>query len=152
MVRTIREVLDLAVGENLGVHRTYRIWKAMKSRCYYEKHEAADRYKGVVVCDRWLYSFLEFLKDMGHPPSETHSLDRKNTYGDYEPNNCRWATKQEQSDNKRNVVLHDFCGERLTVKAIAMKTGTNYHTLRWRMQNKGMSLQEALNKESYLES
>jgi hypothetical protein len=143
---TIRETLKLSVRQNLKEHRTYRIWAGMRYRCRIN-HEAADRYylKGIRVCERW-DSFLNFLEDMGHPPSENHSLDRIDPHGNYEPSNCRWATKQEQSSNKRNVQLYEINGEKLTTKGVAKRFGINYHTLRWRMQNKGMSLQQALHK------
>lgn len=142
MAQTIREVLGLQIRQNLGVHRTYRIWKAMKGRCKVH-HVASGRYakRGIYVCERW-NNFLNFLSDMGHPPSNTHSIDRRNNNGIYEMNNCRWATKQEQSDNKCNVSLYVVDSEKLTLKGIADKFKINYHTLRWRL-NKGMSLIEA---------
>ena len=140
---TIRETLKLSVGDNLKEHRTYRIWYSMRSRCK-PWHHAASRYysEGIRVCTEW-EDFMCFLADMGHPPSNTHSIDRIDPRGNYEPSNCRWATKQMQSDNKRNVVLRLFNGELLTMKNIAAKTGINYHTLRYRLQS-GLTLSKAL--------
>ncbi len=63
----------------------------------------AYRARGITVCDRW-ESFENFLADMGQRPSRSHSIDRINNDGNYEPSNCRWATKKEQSDNRRLTI------------------------------------------------
>lgn len=81
------------------------IWNGMKQRCYNKKDSSYYRYggRGIMVCDRWLHSISNFIEDMGEKPSKEHSLDRINNYGNYEPNNCRWATKREQLLNRSNV-------------------------------------------------
>ncbi len=131
---TIRETLKLPKGANLGSHRTYRIWKAMKSRCNWKGHEAAARYSNVKVCERW-NSFLDFFNDMGHPPSDSHSLDRIDPYGNYAPSNCRWATAQVQSENKRNNIIVLIDGVCVCAKKASKMLGINYHTLLWRLRN-----------------
>lgn len=86
---------------------TYASWQAMRSRCRLADRDNADRYrdKGVVVCERWLTSFDNFLSDMGERPAGT-TLDRwPNHDGDYGPGNCRWATPREQARNTRRNVL-----------------------------------------------
>lgn len=81
----------------------YRVWKQMKERCYNEKHRSYPSYggRGIRVCTVWLNSFEDFLRDMGPRPSPEMTLDRKNPNGHYEKNNCRWATPEEQANNKR---------------------------------------------------
>lgn len=81
----------------------------MKTRCYSARHNGFYLYggRGIAVCDRWRTSFANFLSDMGERPSRTHSLDRIDSDGNYEPGNCRWATVHEQQRNRRNNKLNE---------------------------------------------
>jgi hypothetical protein len=77
----------------------------MIKRCYNPQNQHHSRnYKdrGIQVCERWLKSFYNFFNDMGHPPSEKHTIDRINPRDNYDPLNCRWATYTEQSWNRQN--------------------------------------------------
>ena len=80
----------------------YIAWKNMRKRCSSKSYVYYSHYggRGIKVCDRWATSFPNFLEDMGKKPSPNHSLDRIDNDGNYEPSNCRWATKQEQSRNQ----------------------------------------------------
>lgn len=82
----------------------YYSWVNMKTRCYNRKCEDYKDYggRGIAVCDKWRNDFVAFLEDMGKKPSKRHSIDRINTDGNYEPNNCRWGTDEVQSRNKRS--------------------------------------------------
>ena len=90
----------------VGLARTpeYRTWAAMNSRCRNPNGKDYKYYgaRGIVVCKKWRESFEAFFSDMGLKPSPTHSIDRKNTNGNYTPKNCRWATTTEQHSNRRS--------------------------------------------------
>lgn len=80
----------------------YGPWHDMIRRCYDSRRKNYRHYggRGIKVCDRWRQSFEAFLEDMGPRPSPKHSIDRyPNNDGNYEPDNCRWATQGEQLRN-----------------------------------------------------
>lgn len=97
--------LQREVAQRHGRSRSveYRTWAAMLQRCLNSDCPTWRYYgsQGVSVCDRWQQSFEQFLADMGPRPSPRHSLDRINPFGNYEPQNCRWATRDVQARNKR---------------------------------------------------
>lgn len=81
----------------------YHIWQGMKQRCTNPCSTMYHAYgaRGIQVCERWLNDFEAFIEDVGERPSDDHSIDRIDVNGNYEPNNVRWATPIEQSQNKR---------------------------------------------------
>lgn len=108
---------------------TFIRWRSMKSRCYYPKNVGYPNYggRGIKVCDRWLgeHGFENFLADMGEVPGREYSLDRIDVNGDYTPENCRWATWKEQSNNKRNSRLITHNGRSLTIPQWCDELGFN---------------------------
>ena len=80
----------------------YKAWAQMMARCY--RRTSADNKnwggRGIRVCDKWKTA-ANFLVDMGERPTPKHSLDRINNDGNYEPSNCRWATRIQQNNNRR---------------------------------------------------
>ena len=80
----------------------YQIWGSMIQRCHNSKNKSYNNFgaRGIIVCERWR-DFSNFLEDMGEKPTQEHSIDRIDVNGNYEPSNCRWATTDIQSLNKR---------------------------------------------------
>lgn len=111
----------------------YAAWAGIKGRCLNQNDPAYKNYggRGIAMCERWADSFENFYADMGPRPSNKHSIDRINNDGNYEPSNCRWATKKEQSRNTRKNHLIAFNGEVLCVAEWADKLGIHPHVL-WR--------------------
>lgn len=125
----------------------YNTWISMKQRCLNPNAPNFHLYggSGIKICDRWLHSFENFLEDMGEKPSPNHSIDRINVYGDYEPSNCRWATNEEQQNNKKNNVKVEFNGLSYSIKELSEKFGIKQSRIRnWR--RRGLDIQERINK------
>ena len=86
----------------------YRAWQHMKDRCYNESCQDFKYHggRGISVCEEWRNSFEQFYADMGPRPSPELTLEREDNDGNYEPNNCVWATRTAQSRNRRFVVMN----------------------------------------------
>lgn len=107
----------------------YRCWIHMLSRCENPKSHIYKYYggKGVTVCKAW-HSFTNFLADMGKRPSSAHSLDRfPNNNGNYEPGNCRWATRTQQQQNKSNNINITHKGKTMCLTEWARILGVKRH-------------------------
>jgi len=129
-----------AVSESSKTHGMretleYSTWILMKNRC---NNPNSDKYylyggRGIKVCSEWNNSFENFYADMGDRPTNVHSIDRKDNNGNYTPENCRWATQQEQCRNKRNNRLITYAGKSLCVaewaELIGMPPSTIYSRL-----------------------
>lgn len=126
--------------------RIWNIWCGIKSRCNNRDYHAYQYYgaRGILVCLRW-DKFENFYADMGEPPPGT-SIDRIDNNGPYSPENCRWATRRQQGNNKRGNRLLTYNGETNTLKQWAVKLGMNYYTLHSRIQKLHWSPERAFSR------
>lgn len=103
-----REVcIQRNTSHGLSQTAEFTCWVNMRQRCHNPRAPHFKKYgaKGTAVCDRWRYSFENFLADMGNRPSPLHTIDRIDNSKGYEPGNCRWATQKEQQNNRSNSRL-----------------------------------------------
>lgn len=106
----IRNEAKTTHGQRLSKNnrtKEYKTWTSIKQRCYNPKTINFQNYggRGITVCERWLNSFENFFADMGRATSPEHSIDRIDNDSNYEPSNCRWATRKEQNNNTRKTKL-----------------------------------------------
>ncbi len=130
-----------------GTHtRTYKSWVHMKDRCLNPRNKSYKDYggRGISICGRWLNNFPAFMEDMGEKPAGL-MLERKNNNGNYEPSNCRWATRKEQNSNKRVSLLIKYRGETKTATQWERDLGLPKNRIVARMK-RGMSGQGAIEK------
>ena len=90
----------------------YMSWNSMKFRCLNKNSKDYKEYgaKGITICEKWINSFKEFYKDLGKKP-EGYSLDRIDNTKGYFPENCRWASRSTQQQNKRNSCIWEIKGK-----------------------------------------
>jgi len=124
--------------------KEYRIWKAMKARCYAPSQKQGYYKKdGIKVCERWRNSFENFISDMGRMPGETYSIERLDVKGDYCPENCKWIPLSDQSKNRRTSILVTYKGQTKCLKDWCREFGIKYTTAYMRIY-RGSTIEEAL--------
>lgn len=113
---------------------TYSSWSQMRNRCTNPKVSEFKYYggRGITVCDRWR-TFAGFLADMGGRPVG-HTLERQDTNGNYEPSNCRWATRKEQANNRRSCRIVTHAGLSLNIRQWSERTGLSHNLILKRLR------------------
>lgn len=134
---------------NMSGSKLYQVWRAMKSRCYTKKNEYYHRYgeRGIVVCEEWKNSFITFYSWASkNGYEEGLSIERINNDGNYCPENCRWATILEQSNNTCKNVLITAFGETKTLRGWSndKRCKTSKKNLASRIQEKGWNPEKAI--------
>jgi hypothetical protein len=127
--------------------RLYSIWKNMKKRCYYPKHNSYKYYggKGIKVCDEWLDDYKAFKSwALSSGYNELLSIDRIDINDDYRPENCRWSTPKQQSYNRSTHHIITFNGESHALTEWADMLGINFRTLSRRLTILGWPVEKAL--------
>lgn len=122
----------------------YSAWASMLTRCNNPRRPQYQSYggRGISVCERWS-KFENFLADVGQRPSASHSLDRINNDGNYEPGNVRWATVEEQQNNRTVSALIEHNGQRRTLTQWARELGLGVSTIHCRLK-RGWPVEKAL--------
>lgn len=125
--------------------KEFRAWLAMLARCFDPKNDAWDSYggRGITVCEEWKNSYPAFFNDMGNAPSPDYSLDRIDVNGNYCKENCRWATRETQCNNKRNNRMITHKGKTQTMSQWAREVGLSNVVLSDRL-GRGWTVEEAL--------
>lgn len=125
----------------------YSIWSNIKQRCYNEKDQGYPYYggKGITMSEEWEVSFETFYRDMGPRPTDQHSIDRKDNSKGYSKENCRWATKEEQANNRCSNNLYEYEGELKTIAQWCRILNLDYESVRGKIR-RGSSFEEAIRK------
>lgn len=125
--------------------RLYHIWKSMRERCNTTSCNSYKRYggRGIKICPEWddYLLFKDWALKNGY--KENLTIDRINVNGNYEPNNCRWATYKEQANNKTNNHFITFNGKTLTTAQWSEEIGINVNTIHRRIK-KGLPIEKVL--------
>ena len=113
----------------------YSTWARMKDRCNNPKNDKFKHYggRGIKVCERWMESFADFLADMGPRPSKDHSIDRRDVNGNYCPENCEWATREQQMRSRRTTQHFTVDGVTKTLAEWSRETGIKSRTITGRI-------------------
>lgn len=130
---------------NANTSQAYTAWSHMKQRCLNIRDKSYKSYggRGIGVCRRWLI-FANFLKDMGEPPTNKHSLDRIDNNNCYFQKNCRWTTREYQQGNMRSNHIITFNNKTQCLAAWSRETRINQKTLWRRIVSFNWSIEKAL--------
>lgn len=124
----------------------YRTWTNVKSRCTNTNFIQFKDYggRGITMHPAWAAEFSVFLADMGPRPSKYHSIERIDNSRGYEPNNCRWANRREQANNRRSNLCLAYGGQVDTLANWARIVGVPLATLWARTQVYGWDSERAI--------
>lgn len=120
---------------------TYESWSNMRRRCLDPQNPDYPYYggRGITICDRWVENYDAFVEDMGLKPDRGHTLERQDNSGGYSKKNCTWATRKQQSRNKRNNHIVVINGVGKTIADWADESGVSCRALWLRLQREDIS-------------
>lgn len=133
----------------LSKTRLYGIWRDIKKRCYCETCKDYKNYgaRGITLYPEWLTNFKSFYDwAMLHGYADNLTIDRIDVNGNYEPSNCRWTTRKEQNNNKRNNHFLTIGGKTKTITQWANEIGVTDTTVHSRLKRNNMTKEEIITK------
>ena len=146
---SIEETSKRVSTHKMSGSRLHNIWKSMKERCYNSGHDQYKDYggRGISICNEWRNDFMSFYNwAINNGYADNLTVDRIDNNGDYCPENCKWSTRKEQSNNQRTNHLLTYNNKTQTMAQWAEEVGLNPHTLQTRI-SRGWSVQDALFKK-----
>lgn len=127
--------------------RLYSIWINMKVRCTNPKTPEYKNYggRGITICEEWLQNFESFYEwSINNGYRDNLSIDRIDNNGNYEPQNCRWATMEQQANNKTVSQTYTYMGKTKTIAEWAKEKNLKYNTLFNRLKYSHWDIEKAL--------
>lgn len=137
---------DLMTTHGLSDTPEYNIWRHVKDRCRNNHNGNFKRYggRGITMCDDWYFNFHNFYRDMGPRPGEGYSIERKDNEKGYYKENCKWATKTEQANNRSTNVFYTYKGVSRTISGWCRELKLDEALVRCRMNQSGWSFEKAI--------
>lgn len=129
--------------------RVLTIWRNMKARCYNKNSKSYKDYggRGIKICNEWLNfdTFYDWAINNGY--NDDLTIERNNVNGDYEPKNCTWITKKEQTRNTRDNIIVEYGGEEIQLTYLLEKLGISncYNLIYNRVVKRNIAINEAVN-------
>lgn len=144
---TRSNVWKINFSHGMSKERIYSIWAGIKGRCYNKNTSNYYLYgaRGIKMCDLWKEDFMSFYNwSMDNGYNESLTIDRIDGDGDYCPENCRWATKKQQSNNTKRTIKVDYYGDKMSIKELSEKENVSYNVLWNLIRNKNISAIDAI--------
>jgi len=146
----LRDELAKERPKSHGLSHTpeYKVWEVMRGRCNWVNSKSYPDYggRGISVCAEWNESFEAFIRDMGRRPSSKHSIERIDNAKNYDKENCIWATRKQQANNKRNNARYEFNGKSMTLSELSELSSIPSGTLWYRLASAKWPIEKAMSK------
>lgn len=135
----IKSIIEKSTTHGMSKTKIYGVWSAIKARCLNSLNKAYKNYgeRGITMYPAWIndfQAFYDYVSKLPHFDEEGYSLDRIDNDGNYEPNNIRWADRKTQSRNRRNRIIVEYNGEKMTLGEAAEKSNVEFGTLKHRLK------------------